>query len=513
MESLYYSPMLLGFNLLLASAVACTGLWYFSRPYRGPGLWMLGAWTLILGIVLFMGFMASGNKLLNVLGNATQLAGEAILLLGIFRFLGLPPPYWTVPLSAGLMALVCSWHWWLAPINSEWLVALYALIGGLLPFQACWALWRAKAEPELRGARNFVALALFGYACVTLLRAGIGLQDGWHGVEHSDVTRSFSYLLPYNFGIPLWVIALVGLTLMTMRRILADSQRHATQAQSNAERFERLMRVANAGMLVLEQGRIIDSNPMLEQMLGRSRAELLNQPLASLFNPAHQGKIAQLLQQADGRPHDVEALRSPGRHFPAELSVATLDDSQQQVAEVRNVTHRKVLEDKLRRLASTDPLTAALNRRAFAARAKPELERSQRHQSPLCLAALDLDHFKRVNDQHGHAMGDQVLREFSQLCRQVARSTDLFARFGGEEFVFLLPDTELQAARQFLERLREALQNLPFTTADGSHLHISVSIGVAQYQAGSTLQLLQEAADHALYNAKQNGRNRVEMQQ
>ena len=125
-------------------------------------------------------------------------------------------------------------------------------------------------------------------------------------MEHSDVTRSFSYLLPYNFGIPLWVIALVGLTLMTMRRILADSQRHATQAQSNAERFERLMRVANAGMLVLEQGRIVDSNPMLEQMLGRSRAELLNQPLASLFNPAHQDKIAQLLQQADGRPHDVD---------------------------------------------------------------------------------------------------------------------------------------------------------------------------------------------------------------
>ena len=93
MESLYFSPMLLGLNLMLASAIACSGLWYFSRPYRGPGLWMLGSWTLIIGILLFMGFMASGSKLLNILGNALQLAGEAIILLGVFRFLGLPLPW------------------------------------------------------------------------------------------------------------------------------------------------------------------------------------------------------------------------------------------------------------------------------------------------------------------------------------------------------------------------------------------------------------------------------------
>jgi hypothetical protein len=100
MESLYFSPMLLGLNLMLASAVACTGLWFFSRPYSGPGFWMAGTWTLILGILFFMGFMASGSRVLNVLGNATQLAGEAILLLGVFRFLGHRPPYWIVPSTA-----------------------------------------------------------------------------------------------------------------------------------------------------------------------------------------------------------------------------------------------------------------------------------------------------------------------------------------------------------------------------------------------------------------------------
>lgn len=508
MESLYFSPMLLGLNLMLASAIACSGLWYFSRPYRGPGLWMLGSWALILGILLFMGFMGSGNKLLNILGNALQLAGEAIILLGVFRFLGLPLPWWTVPASAGLMSLALSWHWWLGTINSEYLVALYAAIGGLLPLQACWALWRAPREAELRSVCRFVAIALLGYALVTLLRGVIGIHDGLQGIVHDDVTRSVSYLLPYNFGIPLWLMALVGLVLMTMRRILADSQRNAQQAAANAERFERLMRVSNAGMMVLEGERIIDANPMLEQLFQRNRDQLLGQPVASLFDNASQAHVAELLQQADGRPHDLLAQRDNGQPFAAELSIARLAEAQQQVVEIRDVSHRKALEEQLLVLATTDPLTSALNRRAFQERADHELQRSQRQHNPLCLAMLDLDHFKRVNDQYGHAVGDQVLVAFSALCRQQARSTDLFARFGGEEFVILLPDTSLEAAQQRLERLRGALQGQAIDTAHGP-LHVSVSIGLTSAQPGDTLQQLLQQADTQLYNAKAQGRNRI----
>ncbi|MGB4072473.1 diguanylate cyclase [Pseudomonas sp.] len=510
MESLYFSPMLLGLNLMLASAIACSGLWYFSRPYRGPGLWMFGSWALIVGILLFMGFMVSGSKLLNILGNALQLAGEAIILLGVFRFLGLPLPWWTVPASAGLMSLALSWHWWLAPINSEYLIALYAAIGGLLPLQACWALWRTPREAELRSVCRFVAIALLGYALVTLLRGVVGIHDGLQGIVHDDVTRSVSYLLPYNFGIPLWLMALVGLVLMTMRRILADSQRNAQQAAANAERFERLMRVGNAGMLVLQGERIIDANPMLEQLFQRSREQLLGQPVASLFDSASQVHVAELLQQADGRPHDLLAQRDNGQQFAAELSIARLAEAQQQVAEIRDVSHRKALEEQLLVLATTDPLTSALNRRAFQERADHELQRSQRQSSPLCLAMLDLDHFKRVNDQYGHAVGDQVLVAFSALCRQQARSTDLFARFGGEEFVILLPDTSLEAAQQRLERLRGALQNQAIDTSQGP-LQVTVSIGLACANRACTLQQLLQSADARLYTAKAMGRNRISL--
>lgn len=509
MESLYFSPMLLGLNLMLASAIACTGLWYFARPYRGPGLWMGGAWTLILGILLFMGFMASGSKLLNILGNSIQLAGEALLMLGVYRFLGLPPPWWTVPISAGAMALALSWHWWIAPINSEYLIAVYATIGGLLPIQACRVLLRAPGEPELRGVRRFVAAALGGYALVTLARAGIGLHDGLHGIEHVDVTHSFSYLLPYNFGVPLWVIALVGMALMTMRRILADSHRHALEAAASAERFERLMQVANAGMLVLREGRVVDANPMLERMLLWPRERLLGQPFGELFVSEAREELDRQLIQADGQPHDILAMRDDGSTFAAELSIERLAGSQQRVAEIRDVSHHKALENQLRQLATLDPLTNALNRRAFQAQAERELARSARYGTPLSLAILDLDHFKRINDEHGHAVGDLVLCRFSELCRQQARSTDLFARFGGEEFVFLLPSTDAAAARHFLERLRENLQNLRLDS-DAGELRVSVSIGLVSADAPSDLAQLIERADRALYQAKANGRNRLE---
>lgn len=508
MESLYFSPMLLGLNLMLASAIACTGLWYFARPYRGPGLWMGGAWTLILGILLFMGFMASGSKLLNIAGNATQLAGEALLLLGVYRFLGLPPPWWTVPASATAMALALSWHWWVAPINSEYLIAIYATIGGLLPIQASLVLLRAPGESELRGVRRFVAVALGAYALVTLARAAIGLHDGLRGIEHADVTRSFSYLLPYNFGVPLWVIALVGMALMTMRRILADSQRHASEARASAERFERLMQVANAGMLVLRDGKVVDANPMLERMLLWPRERLLGQDFAELFVSEAQGDLQDLLAGADGKPHDILAMREDGSTFAAELSIERLAGGQR-VAEIRDVSHHKALENQLRQLATLDPLTSARNRRAFQVQAERELARSARYSSPLSLAVLDLDHFKRINDQYGHAAGDRVLCQFSELCRRQARSTDLFARFGGEEFVFLLPSTDADAARHLLDRLRQNLQELPLDIGDGE-LRVSVSIGLVSADQARDLAQLLESADRALYQAKANGRNRLE---
>ena len=154
MLAIYFSPMLLGLMLLLAIAVAATALWYVSRPYAGPAFWMASGWTLILGVMLFIGFMVTGSPVLNVLGNAGQLAGEALFLLGIFRFLGRPLPLWIVPASVGLM-MAFNIRYWVVDGNSDFLLGVYSTIAGLLPLQAPRgrpSFWLASACCCIRGS-------------------------------------------------------------------------------------------------------------------------------------------------------------------------------------------------------------------------------------------------------------------------------------------------------------------------------------------------------------------------
>lgn len=156
------------------------------------------------------------------------------------------------------------------------------------------------------------------------------------------------------------------------------------------------------------------------------------------------------------------------------------------------------------KLARTDPLTALPNRRQFFRSGEAALAASRGSGQPLALLALDVDHFKRINDQGGHQLGDTVLREVAQCCRASLRNTDLAARIGGEEFALLLPATDLAQAQQLAERLRQEIAALQLPAA------VTVSIGCAELSAemGSVDALLARA-DEALYAAKENGRNRV----
>lgn len=162
-------------------------------------------------------------------------------------------------------------------------------------------------------------------------------------------------------------------------------------------------------------------------------------------------------------------------------------------------------------LAMTDSLTNLRNRRYFMHTAQRELDLAQRHQLPLALLILDIDHFKRVNDLHGHDMGDQVLVEVARRCEKVLRTTDVLARWGGEEFVVLLPNTPLEQAHQLAERMRESVAYSAQLYASDDAVRVTISIGVAATATGqpTTLDLLVQAADRALFDAKRAGRNQV----
>ena len=160
-------------------------------------------------------------------------------------------------------------------------------------------------------------------------------------------------------------------------------------------------------------------------------------------------------------------------------------------------------------LAITDPLTNIYNRRYFFEAARRELERARRYQSPLSLIMLDIDHFKRVNDNHGHQVGDRVLVGVTNRCREKLREVDICARYGGEEFVFLLPETDLEGARQVAERLCSVINDTPIEAGE-KQIHISVSLGVAELDEDcQDIQALVRRADMAQYVSKEKGRARV----
>lgn len=392
MEAIYYSPMLLGVCLLLAVAISSTALWYVSRPYAGPVFWMAGSWTLIAGIVLFFGFIATGSPVLNVLGNAGQLTGEALFLIGIFHFMGRPLPWWTVPASVGVM-VAFNIHYWVDDGNSDFLMGVYSTIAGLLPVQAIWLLFKSREDPATRPAQLLVGVSLLIYSGVVLLRGFHGYSDWLQDEPYVLPLNSYSYLLPYNFGIPALVMGFVGVTLMTMQRILAVGRRHQLRAEH---------------------------------------------------------------------------------------------------------------------LATRDDLTNLLNRRAFRTVAERDLARALRQGHSLCLAMIDLDHFKRLNDNHGHSFGDRALQHVAEVWQRHLRETDVLARYGGEEFVLLLPDTAPQEARVLLDRARLAVADTALH-ADKQPVKVTFSAGITEARPGDTIDLLLSRADEALYRAKDAGRDRVEV--
>lgn len=166
---------------------------------------------------------------------------------------------------------------------------------------------------------------------------------------------------------------------------------------------------------------------------------------------------------------------------------------------------------QLHRMATVDILTGLANRQHFFSLAQRELARCQRSGRPLAAFMIDVDHFKRINDDYGHAAGDAALRALSDRFVEEVRSMDVCGRLGGEEFAVLLPDTDERRARQVAERLRQVVAGKPFDLGDGLLLAVTVSIGVALYQERDGLDQLLARTDRALYQAKHGGRNQVRL--
>lgn len=287
--------------------------------------------------------------------------------------------------------------------------------------------------------------------------------------------------------------------------------------------FSKIVWEMDDGIIAIDTNGVISfCNPSVERLFGYSSGELRGMSLDMLlphrFRAGHGGHLANFLKGSvdtaymGSRKSHILGLKSDG----TELRLgATILRTQTQagpmmVAVVRDIGERLAYQSELERLANTDPLTGIYNRRAFANQADEHLQRAQQTGTQISVLLFDIDHFKTINDRHGHDVGDMVIREFAGIISSILQGEDMAARWGGEEFIVLMPGTGLDRAVLMAELVRRSTEIVEFGGAIGKSLRLTASVGVVSSRAGDeSLHILIKHADNALYAAKAAGRNMV----
>ncbi|SEU12027.1 histidine kinase N-terminal 7TM domain-containing protein [Paenibacillus sp. NFR01] len=278
---------------------------------------------------------------------------------------------------------------------------------------------------------------------------------------------------------------------------------------------ENLFESMRDGVLVTDRyDMLIDYNRAAAEMLEGLDTSSIGRPLAQLFLPAG-AEAVQYVMHSDPLEREERELawkKVDGmNYYQIRSSPVTKQDGQLagRMIMLIDVTERTLLQERLKVLATTDSLTGIYNRMHFMELSRQLLAEQAETGMDVSVILLDIDFFKNINDRHGHQFGDMALRHISAVCERHLREQDIFGRYGGEEFVLCLPDTDLDEAAQLAEEIRADIAASPFYALSGP-IHVTASFGVADSsRPGISLEELLSEADHALYTSKRSGRNAV----
>ncbi len=273
----------------------------------------------------------------------------------------------------------------------------------------------------------------------------------------------------------------------------------------------------DAIIMIDDNGNVTFWNPAAERILGYSKEEIIGKELHAFV--IQEERLYEVYREAFkrfrlsgkgnavGRMIEMKARHKNGYEIDVELSLSAvrIKDAWHAIGIIRDISERKRFEELLYRQSITDPLTNIYNRRFFMQMLEQEIERVKRNRKPFSIIMFDLDHFKRINDRFGHAGGDTVLKNVANTVKRRARKTDYFARWGGEEFIILLPETSLNNAVDLAEELRKQISSIELEQIGD----VTASFGVTEYRDTDTIDTVLLRADNMLYEAKRAGRNCV----
>jgi diguanylate cyclase (GGDEF)-like protein/PAS domain S-box-containing protein len=311
---------------------------------------------------------------------------------------------------------------------------------------------------------------------------------------------------------------------------LEKSETRRKQAEEvlrrSEERYRTIIETMSDGYLEQDlAGNITFVNDAICKRTGYTRDEMIGMNNRPFQDETTAKKMYQIYYSVyrTGEPVravEYEYFKKDGTKGFNELSLSLIRDNEGKPVgfrgTTRDTTERKKAEEALRdsekrfrELSIVDELTQLYNSRHFYFQLKIELDRSNRYEHPLTLLLLDLDNFKKFNDAYGHLEGDQVLRRLGQVLKRCLRNTDFAYRYGGEEFTILLPITTSANGTVIADRIRAELKKESFSPEAGKDVHMTVSIGLAQFKLHEDMKDFVQRVDHLMYQAKKNGRDRV----
>jgi len=310
------------------------------------------------------------------------------------------------------------------------------------------------------------------------------------------------------------------------RDITKRSEMESALRQSE-ERYRTLFEQSSDTILILEgegphSGRILSVNKAACTMYGYTKKEILKLNISNLDAPEDSKKTPKHIKQVikeEALRFELSHKKKDGTLFPVEVSASLLNMGGRKfvLAIYRDTTKRKKAEqerdkfiEELKLISKMDGLTGLLNRQYLDKRLEEEMKRAKRYENRLTLIMFDIDNFKKVNDTYGHIIGDRVLQKTAEIITGTLRDTDIAGRFGGDEFVLILVQTNLKVGKQVAERLRKKLRKARIPVKKGRSISFSISTGICQYN--KEMKNIDEfilKADKAMYMAKFSGHNQV----
>lgn len=520
--------LITGLWMSFAISLGMLLVFWTRRTYPGFGHWVAAHLSRTLGVALLLLQPSPLPAWLTIIvANYLLLASFLFNVRGTMRFRGRALHYgWEVAVSVSFCALFAYFTYVVPSVNAR-IVVLSGYFFGL-------SLWLirillTRRPPYFGSADLWLTAAFTGWALVSLIRGIHTLSLGTPIADLMSATHIQSVSVPILFMLLSALLVALGQIIMNTQRLEYDyrlvqqsleqditaRQKVEKALRESEEKFRLAFNNANNGMCLVDlDGRIIQVNRKMSDIFGYGPQQLETMTVNDLALPEDTAKSPEFIRHALQGKVDSGLFEKRYRHrqghiIHAQIASALVRDAQGQpryfISHVQDITEHKRMQETLRDQAIRDPLTGLFNRRYLDETLPRELQRCRRDGRPLAVSMLDIDHFKPLNDNHGHEVGDRVLQAVGTALQRFLRGSDVACRYGGEELTLILPGLSLEHARTRMEELRLILRQQHHDLPP-----ITVSIGVAvtePTQADGDTVLAR--ADAALYEAKAQGRDRV----